>query len=285
MAVFPDNAAISTVDVVLAAGPDLEGAVTAVVTGLGGTPDVAEGDLVIVCAGRSELERRAAQTVSDLDTARTGRRALIAAPSGLFPGTTRWSARRLAGCVAVDLGNRGERINHVLVRRDVAGAGTLVAVAALRLDRAGRPPLALGLWPGFVHPRLALAARLGGERVPLVAEIALAFAPRVLVLVGQTRSRALAVATTDRIAADLVGLALRAEYADTDADRLGPWEDPLVQRTTELGLGVRLPRQINLRVVWTDRANDAGALETSSLAARLRLALGIPNAPPRSRSG
>lgn len=282
----PATAATVSVDVILVGGPDLDRAVTAAVSGLGGVPSVgaAEGNLVIVCAGRSELERRAAQTIADLHRGLTGRTALIASPAGLFPSAQRRAGLARPGWVPVDAGDRGERFGRLLVRGDVAGAETLVAVASLRLDRVERPPLALGLWPGFVHPRFALAARLGGDRLRLAAEIALAFDPRMILLVGQTTTQWLAVATSDRIAADLVGLALRAEHAASDTERVGPWEDPLVQRAAELGLGVRLPRQINLRTVWTGHANDDGAADLSALAARLRLVLGIPDAPPRSRS-
>jgi hypothetical protein len=278
---------VDTVEVVLAVGPDLERAVTDAVIGFGlaNVAGDAEERIVIVCAGRSDLEQRAAQRVAALATETSGQAApIVVAPSGLFSGAPRRSVRGGAFWVTVEVGARGERIGRVPVRRDVAGAGSLVAVAALRLDRAERPPLALGLWPGFVHPRLALAARLGGDRVPFVAEIALAFAPRLLLLVGQTATRSFAVATSDRIAADLVGLALRAEYVAPDADRVGPWEDPLVQRATELGLGVRLPRQINLQTLGTGRADDDGSAELPALGSRLRLTLGMPDAPLTSPS-
>ncbi|MDQ3045097.1 MAG: hypothetical protein M3R06_08110, partial [Chloroflexota bacterium] len=86
-------------------------------------------------------------------------------------------------------------------------------------------------------------------------------------------SMALVVVTKDLIAAELLGLALRRETADPDANSPGVWEDPLVQRATELHLGVALPSMIKLTSGWAHP--EAPPKEFEALVTRLRPRLGL----------
>jgi hypothetical protein len=106
----------------------------------------------------------------------------------------------------------------------------------------------------------------------LAAEIALALRPRLTVLVGALGPRSLVVATTDVVAAELAWLALRDDDGDPGRPAPGPWEDPVVQRATELDLGVRLPAQLDVALRSADAAPDP---VLAVVGERLRLRLGI----------
>lgn len=96
----------------------------------------------------------------------------------------------------------------------------------------------------------------------------------MLVLVGELLGYVVTVATPDLIAAELVGLALRYPTAEPEP-RPRPWEDPVVQRATELDLGVRLPSQIELSFVTVGAATSSSSEVVGSLDARIREMLGI----------
>lgn len=140
----------------------------------------------------------------------------------------------------------------------------VIGTAHVGVGRIGsasdRAPLAIGLWQYYVHPRLAIPARLSGDRAPLLADLATPFRPSLLVLIGNLQGYVVTVATADLVAAELVGLALR--FATTESElRPRPWEDRVVQRATELDLGVRLPRQIDLAVVTAGGVQRGEAVE------------------------
>jgi hypothetical protein len=62
--------------------------------------------------------------------------------------------------------------------------------------------------------------------------------------------------TGDPIAADLLGLSLSRDPNAGDEELIGPWEDAIVQRATELEVGVRLPSDISLELVWIGKQDD-----------------------------
>ena len=117
----------------------------------------------------------------------------------------------------------------------------------------------------LAHPRQRLAARLSPDHAALVAELASAWRPRLILLAGRWESHRLVIATRDLIAAELVWLAL-AERTSTQ-DGVGPWEDPAVQRATVLEMGVAGPHE--LRFVSTPE------VARSSLLSHLEQRLGI----------
>ena len=128
----------------------------------------------------------------------------------------------------------------------------------------GHEPLAIGLWVGHLHPKFAIAARLSGDRAPIVADLALPFWPRLLVLAGQWGSQVVVVATGDLIAAELAGLVLRHGAVHDPDERPRPWEDPLIQRAAELGLGIEHPSSLDLRPIWAGAIGSLRKARASS---------------------
>jgi hypothetical protein len=68
------------------------------------------------------------------------------------------------------------------------------------------------------------------------------------VIVRRFAGFTLLATTHDPIAAELLSLSLVDELLPHDSQVTGPWEDDVVQRATELELGVRLPSDITVTV-------------------------------------
>lgn len=164
-------------------------------------------------------------------------------------------ARRKSSVTRVDVRLRAERITSVWLPDPIVEAKTLVAVNDVRHDQAERPTLAIGLWSRFAGLWERVGARLAKPEEGLAAEIALAVRPTLILLVDSWRGQPVVIATPDQIAAELAGLALRQARRAGEDDQIGPWQDPLVQRATELDLGVRTPEQLALRLEVVDPAN------------------------------
>ena len=95
----------------------------------------------------------------------------------------------------------------------------------------------------------------------MTAEIALAVQPRLILLSTTWQDVPILVATSDQIAAELAGLALRQLLNDADVAAVGPWEHPLVQYATELNLGVATPGQIIPFMRWLGNSRDQSEVE------------------------
>ena len=150
---------------------------------------------------------------------------------------------------AIPLDSRAERISTVRLPDSIVGAQTIVGVNDVRQDAADRPTLAIGLWSRFAGARERLGARIGKPEQGLAAEVALAVHPAAIILADLWMGLTVVAATSDQIAAELVGLALRQASRPDECERVGPWQDPLVQRATELHLGVLLPDQMAICMV------------------------------------
>jgi hypothetical protein len=131
-------------------------------------------------------------------------------------------------------------------------------VVLTTVDAASRGgPFVLDLPGRFLHPadRIRLAAR--PDRLRLLADIAAAALPIACLVVTPVAGGLLTVATRDPIAAELWALALAERYHDAALEMQGPWEEPAVQRATELGLGIRIPRDMAPRIVLAADATEA----------------------------
>ena len=266
----------------LALGEEPGAVIAAAVDAAGGLAWLREvdGEIVVASAdGHSQgLGHEAGQAVVALVVARGGRARPIVAERrrlGRLPllgSRDRW--------VEVDLAGTGARVERVPVRREVAIAPALIGVGAIG-DAGDAGPLAFGLWLPFIGPRLALAARLGGDRAPLGADLAAAVRPRLSVLVGYMGTLLVVAATPDPIAAELTGLAIRHGAVAGPAELPRPWEDPLVQRATELGLGVPHPSYLELHPVWAGSVDSPAAQALDALADHVTDALGLHRAGPR----
>lgn len=148
--------------------------------------------------------------------------------------------------IPVDL--PGTMLASVALPAALMDARSFVYLVRSRRNRRD-DPLALDLLARHVHPRLALLLRGDADRAGLAAEINLAAQPRAILVRASLPPWSLVVATADLIAADLFGLAFREHFLPPGTEVAGPWEDRLVQRATELGLGVTVPAQLELRIV------------------------------------
>ena len=114
------------------------------------------------------------------------------------------------------------------------------------VEVARHGPFVLDVPARFVHPRQRLRLVSDRERSGLTAEVASAVPISLIVVSLILPEGALVAATTDVIAAELVALALSERCLGSVRAYTGPWEDAVVQRATELGMGVLVPSAIRL---------------------------------------
>jgi hypothetical protein len=151
----------------------------------------------------------------------------------------------------IDVSARAGHPARFMLPASLTTGDPIVAVNDLTVKRDRFGPIAIGIWSRFAHPRQRSAALVGDPREGTTAEIALAVSPALILLRGSLNERPLLIAASDQIAAELAGRALLdLRDADWNPEPIGPWEDPLVQRATELGLGVRIPSDIRAACVW-----------------------------------
>jgi hypothetical protein len=179
------------------------------------------------------------------------------------------------------------RYGSVRFRADIAKAPALVAVSSIR--SAGAPgPFAIGIWTRYLDPRLAFPLTHPVRREPDTADVALLVSPTLVgtLLMGDYKGYVVGNWSADLVAAELSGLAVWTASQRDLHERTGPWEDPVVQRATELDLGVRLPSDLIVYPIWAGEANDLdgiAALET--LVSTFTALLNVPaggSAPIRS---
>jgi hypothetical protein len=83
--------------------------------------------------------------------------------------------------------------------------------------------------------------------------------------------------SADLIAAELAGLALWTASLPEGLERIGPWEDPVVQRATELDFGVQHPSDLVLHARWAGNARDERGISTlNDLVSTMASLLNIP---------
>lgn len=117
-------------------------------------------------------------------------------------------------------------------------------LVALVDDAWRKGPFVLDLPARFLHPidRVRLAAM--PDRLRLLADIAAPVLPRLSLVTTPVDDGWLEIATPDPVAAELWALSLAERFLDQRLEMQGPWEDPTVQRATELELGARVPREL-----------------------------------------
>jgi hypothetical protein len=199
----------------------------------------------------------------------------IVTPPALASLTWQRIRHRREPSVEVDLRGRGGQLESVRIAKAVATARSLIAVNDLRGESNSRPTIAIGVWGRFTDVRDRLGLGLSAGDKGAAAEIALAVRPDLIVLVDRWQGYLVAMATTDQIAAELAGLALRQIIKGDAEEPIGPWEDPLVQRSTELRLGVLLPDQIAIRGLVGSEADAPSRESVALLADEIALKLGV----------
>ena len=211
----------------------------------------------------------------------TAARALATSIAGLTNGRvvvppTGAALLRRDRFLSVELDGRGERLDRVWITRELAAAGPIVAVNDLDRRRSARDPVAIGIWTGFARSDQRLGARLSADRDGLTAEIALAVHPAAILLTTTVGGLPILVATADQIAAELAGRALLALASPDTGERIGPWEHPLVQRATELHLGVLTPSLIDLAADWCGPDEAASVAAFRNVVTEMTGMIGLP---------
>lgn len=165
----------------------------------------------------------------------------------------------------------GSRLPSALMPGALSNAQhRVIAVDVVEVARHG--PFVLDLAARYVHPRQRLRVVADTARSELAAEIAGAVNVDLHVVSLTLREGTFLAATTDPIAAELVALALSERCIGSTRAFTGPWEDAVVQRATELELGVLIPSRIRLlptgsvaHLAWADEITE-----------HVRRRLGIP---------
>jgi len=154
----------------------------------------------------------------------------------------------------------------------VSTADYLVCTCCLKTHSSGGGftmslKLSVGLLPSLHMSEMHQSARIRS----MIAEINLAYKPDLIILDGVKafisggpsrgveRSPEVILAGTDRIAIDVVGLAILREQGSTqNTGKL--FEQEQISRAVDLGLGVRFPRQIEFLTDDPESAAYAGKL-------------------------
>jgi hypothetical protein len=153
--------------------------------------------------------------------------------------------------------------------RRVASAAHLVA--AVDLDRVGsRGPFVLDLLARYVSPIDRARLLASRRRFEAVARVNLLRRFDWIVIRRRFAQGEVWIETGDAIAGELVCLALSEDLLPAGRAVAAPWEDDLVQRATELDLGVRYPGEIRI-----DVSNERALRHLEPVIAALHLRLGI----------
>jgi hypothetical protein len=233
---------LTPVPVELIAGPDRRRVIDAALDSF-----PLRGDQLLALANSDLVDSGLARDVAAALRAKRHRVEALAAPDTT---TGSWARTLRTNWAAIDVGQRAGRLERVHLPSKLAHAASIIALNSLQTEEGGRPPLALGMWADFAHPRQRTGARWSDLRDGLTAEIALAVRPQLVLLFHPWRDLNLVVATSDQIAAELAALSILQLVRSPDDEPVGPWEHPLVQRATELELGVTSPGAIAGRSRW-----------------------------------
>lgn len=230
----------------IAGGGTVLDAVNLIVAQFAGT---AAGPVTIAVAGHrviDEFDDVIQAIVEQCRLRRLGSRA-VAPPdttigAWLATSRTRWKAIQAPG--------EANRLDRVWLPDAIVDAGSVIALNRLPRSDAARGAIAIGIWAKFAHPRQRTGAWMSDGRDGLTAEIARAVSPGLVLLTAEWRGVPLVIASDDQVAAELAGLAVQQLTKPPETEPIGPWEDPLVQRATELGFGVSHPGQIDAGCRW-----------------------------------
>ena len=136
-------------------------------------------------------------------------------------------------------------LQSITVPQDIAQADHRVVVIDV-VEVARKGPFVLDLPARFIHPRQRMKLLASGQREHLAAEVAGAYSLDLMAVYMSHREGVVLAVTTDPIAAELVALAMSELCLGAPRSFTGPWEDPVVQRATELEMGVLLPSRIRI---------------------------------------
>lgn len=136
-----------------------------------------------------------------------------------------------------------------------------------------RGPFVLDLPSHFLHPLDRSRLLMMPERQRLLADVAAPVRPSLCLVLTPIRHGWLSILSRDVIAAELWALSMAERYLDQRLEMQGPWEDPTVQRATELELGVRVPQEMVLKLDASDSWEPAARELLGRSANRLGMTL------------
>lgn len=165
----------------------------------------------------------------------------------------------------------GTTLQSITCPQEIAQADHRVVVTDV-VEVARMGPFVLDLPARYIHPRQRMKLLASGQREHLAAEVAGAYSLDLMAVYMSHREGVVLAVTTDPIAAELVALAMSELCLGSPRSFTGPWEDPVVQRATELEMGVVLPNRIHIIVDGPNRADHWA----QRVASHVHLRLGVP---------
>lgn len=146
---------------------------------------------------------------------------------------------------------RSLRIGQRRLQIDARLADGKFIIVSTVTDQTRRGPFVLDVPSRFLHPtdRAKLVASRNRQR--MVADVAAHALPCMSLVAMPTESGWLSLLTSDPIAAELCAMVLAEHFLEPGVEMQAPWEDPAIQRATELELGARIPQDITF--VYQDR--------------------------------
>ena len=146
----------------------------------------------------------------------------------------------------------GTAMSSVTWPQDLAQADHRIMVTDV-VEIARRGPFVLDLAARYIHPRQRMRFLASSQREAQAAEVASALSIDLFAVYLAQREGVMMAVTTDIIAAELIAIAMSELCVGSPRSFTGPWEDPVVQRATELQLGVLLPNRIRMILGGPDR--------------------------------
>lgn len=140
------------------------------------------------------------------------------------------------------------------------------------VEVARRGPFVLDLPARYIHPRQRMRLLSSSQREAQAAEVASALSIELFAVYLAQREGVMLAVTTDIIAAELVALAMSELCVGAPRSFTGPWEDAVVQRATELEMGVLLPDRMRIILNGPDRA----AHWSQRIVNHIHMRLGVP---------
>lgn len=183
--------------------------------------------------------------------------------NGLLDAADRVGARfvdfRYDRWVRVPLGERARFFGAASIPRTVYEAERLIGLPSLKTHGLARYSLAIKLWFGAIHPRQRLRTHLTRDLGRALAELNIPFWPDLMLLdgsramiaggpkEGQTTRADLFLASGDRIALDVCGVALLASHNQwSPVTEVAVWQQPQIRGAIDYGLGADTPDHIAL---------------------------------------
>lgn len=234
-------------------------------------PAIGTRAVTIAVAHRSQLDSGLTEAVvASLGTHR-GQQAVIS------PTTARRASRdALRGeWIDVPLAEGMARIDHARLPSTLDRQRDIRLINDLTAPRRTGRPLVIGAWSGFAHPFQRAGAFLDWDRDGLTPEIASAVRPAQILLGLRWSMGDMLLSGSDQVATEVAARAVGVVQADPGTIEAGAWEHPLVQRGTEIQLGVATPAQIRVRAGWLAPDDASGRAAFLRVVDQIRMAMGV----------